>query len=129
MLDCLARKRRYACFYRKELLVLGSISCSRLLEYLDGRSDQLKVLSILFCGYARFGVLFFGCSCHGNRGLTHPYKTGLYGEECLLVINSSQESYLSDVGLNPTRVLAANSSGVRQGYACSLLHVYSGITT
>jgi len=30
------------------------------------------------------------------------------GEECLIFINSSQESYLSDVGLNPTRVLATN---------------------
>jgi len=40
--------------------------------------------------------------CHGNRGLTHSYKTGLYGEQCLLFINSSQESYISDVGLNPT---------------------------
>jgi len=32
-------------------------------------------------------------------GLTHPYKTGLWGEDCLLYINSYQESYLSDVGL------------------------------
>ncbi|AES86515.1 hypothetical protein MTR_4g009410 [Medicago truncatula] len=31
-------------------------------------------------------------------GLTHPYKTGLYGDDCFLFINSSQESYLSDVG-------------------------------
>jgi len=34
-------------------------------------------------------------------GLTHPYKNALYGEDYLLFINSSQESYLSDVGLNP----------------------------
>jgi len=41
-------------------------------------------------------------ACHEYRGLTQPYKTGLYGEECLLFINSSQDSYLSEVGLNPT---------------------------
>jgi len=35
------------------------------------------------------------------RGLTHPYKIGLYCEEYLLFINSSREPYLSDVGLNP----------------------------
>ena len=45
--------------------------------------------------------------CNEYRGLTHRYKTSMYGEDCLLFINSSQESYLSDVGLNPTRVLAA----------------------
>jgi len=32
-------------------------------------------------------------------GLTHLYKTGLRSEECLLFINSHQESYLSDVRL------------------------------
>ena len=32
-------------------------------------------------------------------GLTKPCKTGSLGEECLLFINSYQESYLSEVGL------------------------------
>jgi len=50
-------------------------------------------------GPPRSGALM---PCDEYRGLTHPYKTGLYGEECLLFINSSQDSYLSDVGLNPT---------------------------
>jgi len=55
-------------------------------------------------------------SCNEYRDLTHPYKTGLYGEECLIFIYSSQESYLSDVGLNPTRVLASNNSIAKQKY-------------
>jgi hypothetical protein len=29
--------------------------------------------------------------------ITHPYKIGLYGEECIVFIKSYQESYLSDV--------------------------------
>jgi len=46
--------------------------------------------------------LFVQTPCNEYRGLTHHYKTDLYGDECLLFINYFQESYLSDVGLNPT---------------------------
>jgi len=53
--------------------------------------------------YVIFHIYVVNCySCHENQCLTHSCKTSLYGEECLLFINSSQESYLSNVGLNPT---------------------------
>ena len=58
-------------------------------------SDLFYFDFVLFC-------LLLCWHCHENRGLTYPYKTDLYGEECLLFINYSHESYLSDVGLNPT---------------------------
>ena len=44
MLDCLARKRRYVCCCRKELLVLGSISCWRLVHIPQVRHSPVLFL-------------------------------------------------------------------------------------
>jgi len=54
MLDCWARNRRYACYCRKELCVLGSISCWRLVHTLHVR----HLLCCFYFLYQRIGLAY-----------------------------------------------------------------------
>jgi len=68
MLDCLPRKRRYACCCCKELLVLGFVPCWRLVHTLYFRHP---LVLFLFFSYHLIGLTYTLCGFSG-LGLCPP---------------------------------------------------------